>query len=175
MSGEDDSLLRALERRMSEASSRCEYEQAALYRDRAARFQGLRDEIALFRQALTELSFVYRVPSIPAGNERGYVIRRGRVVWSFSFDTEQPPRVGDGLRDPLVTSPPDYGDESAREEAFLVARWFRLKPEELARTTPLERFETGARKWGNVVCADVPPDGDAGDGDVEAMNRMAEA
>jgi len=150
LSGEDDSLLRSLKGRMDEAASRHEFEQAAMYRDRAARFEGLRDEIVLFRQALAGLSFVYRVPSIPTGDDRGYVIRRGRVASSFFF-TEQP-QLEERLRDALAEPAPDHVNDSAREEAFLVARWFRLKPEELARTIPFDLVGTGAWNRGSATC-----------------------
>jgi excinuclease ABC subunit C len=173
LSGEDDSLLLSLKGRMDEAASRHEFEQAAMYRDRAARFEGLRDEIVLFRQALAGLSFVYRVPSMPTGEDRGYVIHRGRVASSFSFATE-PGRLEDRVRDALAQPAPNHADDSAREEAFLVARWFRLRPDELARTSPFDPVEASARNRGSPSCTQEGPAGEAGGGFVEVTNRMAE-
>jgi excinuclease ABC subunit C len=174
LSGEDDSVLDALNRRMDEAAARHEFEQAAFYRDRAARLQGLRDEIVLFRQALAGLSFVYTVPSIPPGDERGYVIHRGRVVCSLSFAPDRPVRFEERLRNALAESPPEAMDDSAREEAFLVARWFRRKPEELARTIPFDLVGTGAWNRGNAVCTQARPAARADSGGCEVTNRMAE-
>jgi hypothetical protein len=158
---------------MDEAASRHEFEQAAMYRDRAERFEGLRDEIVLFRQALAGLSCVYRVPSIPTGDDRGYVIHRGRVVSSFSF-AAGPPSLEDRVRDAVAEPAPDHADDSAREEAFLVARWFRLRPDELARTTPFDGVGTRAWNRGSALCEDERLAVEAGGGSVEVTNRMAE-
>jgi excinuclease ABC subunit C len=152
LNGDDDSLLLALNWRMDEEASRHEFERAALYRDRVARFQGLRDEIVLFRQALANLSFVYRVPSTPPGDEHAYVIHRGRVVWSFSLSPSPPTQLAERLERALSEASSEAVDDSAREEAFLVARWFRLKPEELERTVPFDRVGTEEWHRGSSTC-----------------------
>jgi hypothetical protein len=174
LSGEDESLLQALRRRMEEAASHRQFEQAALYRDRAARFQGLRDEIVLFRESLAALSFVYRVPSHPTGEDRGYVIHRGRVVSSFSFAPETDRRLEELLREVLAEPAPDTTSDSGREEGFLVARWFRSRPEELTRTTPFDAFGTGAGVRGIAVRSQDPPVEEDGWRDLEVTDRMAE-
>jgi excinuclease ABC subunit C len=174
LSGGDDSLLHVLRRRMDEAADRHEFERAALYRDRAARFEDLRDEIVLFKQVLAGLSFVYRVPSIPPGDERGYVIHRGRVAWSFPIARGLPKQLEERLRNAVADSAPDDMDDSAREEAFLVARWFRWKPDELARTMPFELVGTGGWNRGIAVCPQERPGSGSQGGDDEVNNRMVQ-
>jgi hypothetical protein len=174
LSGEDESLLQGLRGRMEEAATLREFEQAAIYRDRAARFQGLRDEIVLFRESLGSLSFVYRVPSQPVGEDRGYVIHRGRVVSSFSFGAGTDQELVDLISGALTEPTPDPANDSAREEAFLLARWFRLRPDELARTIPLHVLGTRARIRGNGPCNQHPPLDKLGRRDVEVTDRMAE-
>ena len=174
LSGEDDTPLVALRQRMDEAASRHEFERAAHYRDRAARFQGLRDEIMLFKQALASLSFVYRLPSTPPGDERGYVIHRGRVVWSFSLSPDPTAQLEERLRSVLSESSAENMDDSAREEAFLVARWFRLKPEELTRTVRFDEVGTEAWQRGSAVCAPERSAQRTRRGELEVTNPLAE-
>jgi hypothetical protein len=126
------------------AAAEREYEFAAQLRDREEQLRRLRDEVVLFRDFLAGLSFVYRVPSVPPGADVAYVISGGVVLFSFPFPSTQESlgsvkaRVRVALSRPR--SPSDDLDAELREERFLVARWFRWKPEERQRGIPFERF-----------------------------------
>lgn len=154
LEGADDTPLEILSRRMGEAASRKEFERAALLRDREARLRALRDQVVRFRDILQRMSFIYRLPSEPPEPDRGYVILSGRVLFSFTFGPHPPADVATRLRaHSSGTNPADeMMDDEAREEIFLVTRWFRGRPEELTRTTPLP---TADGEPGGDACTEV--------------------
>ncbi len=143
--GLDDSVLSSLRQRMDEAVARREFEQAARFRDRSVRLEELRNEIVFFRRFLSDLSFLYRVPTTPEGADWGYVIVEGRVAFSFPLGPTPP----EGFEGNLAAHgrPAARGHhlgDGDREEIFLIARWFRWKPEERERTIPLDEI---ASRW----------------------------
>lgn len=156
LDGLDDAPLEALSRRMAQAAERQEFEQAALLRDRHDRLQSLRDRVLEFQEILRRTTFVYRLPSEPSGPDRGYVVVSGRVLFSFGFEPDAPPDLERRLRSRLDANDLTAGevDDETREEMFLVTRWFRARPEELARTTPLESV---LGKSGGHVCTESRP------------------
>lgn len=129
--------LRELEERMLQASARQEFEYAALLRDRLARFTRLRDDLLAFRGRLKGLSFLYRVPGWK-GDDRLYLVRGGRVLGSVARPRSAAARRAAARRIEGWLAEPDRGvgaltpEEGA--EILLVARWFRLRPEERRRT-----------------------------------------
>lgn len=139
LEGRNDAPLELLSKRMQDAAARKEFERAASLRDREARLRVLRDEVVRFRKFLREFCFVYRLPSEPSGPDRGYVIVGGRVLFSFPYGAEPSTDVASRLRKHLSETNPatEEMDDETREEIFLVTRWFRGRPGELARTTPL--------------------------------------
>ena len=144
LDGETDAPLDRLQDRMTEAAGAMDYELAARLRDRKERLRALRHEIVLFRDYLAGLSFLYRVPTEPDGSDQGYALSGGRVLCSFRFDCspDHLRAVRDHVRTALRQSrpTPDGMDAETREEIFLVARWFRWKPEERARSIPFQQF-----------------------------------
>lgn len=135
--------LRELERRMDRAAVELEFEYAALLRDRMERLEYLREQLVGFRGRVRGLTFVYRVPGFH-GNDRLYLIRRGRVLVDLPHPKGREARArvarevegafgGAGAHAWGVE-----GDGAA--EILLVARWFRLRPEELKRTMAPERW-----------------------------------
>jgi len=131
--------LEELEERMRQAAARHDFEYAALLRDRLERLRGFRDQLVAFRGRVENLTFVYRVPGF-RGDDRLYLIRKGRIQRSMVHPKSRRERhavaravdqvFGEGDDGPAALSP----EEAA--EILLVARWFRLHPEELERTTP---------------------------------------
>ena len=165
LEGGDEAPLRALEARMETSARRLEFEQAGRIRDRIQALERLRGEIAAFRSHLAGLTFVYRVPAAdgtgPRGEkadvrrrgaeadrgaleDRGYLIQEGRVRLTFPWpgDTRTEEAVRRISAEP--PTPPEALSPGGREELFLVARWFRDRPEEMARAMGFETFLDGA-------------------------------
>ncbi len=142
LEGRSDRLLAELEARMQEAANSAAFEVAARLRDRRERLGSLRNRITRTRSFLEELTFVYRTGT----PERHHLVRGGMILATF---TPPPPgdRVGHRrLREEVETRlagrpphPVELEDE-AREELFLVARWFRENPGEVEQTTPVAAY-----------------------------------
>lgn len=150
LEGRADGPLADLERRMTEASGRMDFEYAGILRDRLERLTRFRDELVAFRGAVEGLTFLYRVPGF-GGDDRLYLIRRGRIRKEMLHPKSRRARervaraidrvYGETEPGPSALSPQDAA------EILLVARWFRLKPKERKRTMPpqawLERKRPG--------------------------------
>jgi excinuclease ABC subunit C len=143
LEGRTEAPLERIRARMHRASGELGFEVAAGLRNRESRLRLLRDRVVEARRLLKELSFVYRVPPARAGGAvRIYLIREGRV--RLSLDEPEPGDRGSivralgGLRsaarEPRI--PPERLPGGEREELFLVSRWFRTRPAELARGIP---------------------------------------
>jgi excinuclease ABC subunit C len=137
LDGDADEPLRWLSSRMTEASERWNFEYAAQLRDRMQRLEMLRDEFARLREALDRLSFLYTVPGHD-GDSRIYLIRRGTVRACLAS-----PRTAAQRRKLSALVLEHYGPPEASgalvakhqvDEILLLARWFRLHPEELEHT-----------------------------------------
>jgi excinuclease ABC subunit C len=152
LEGRSDAPLERLDARMAEAAGRLAFEGAARTRDRRERLERLRDGILSTRRELERLTFVYRTGE----PERHHLVVEGRVLLSFEppgpGDPEGSAILGKRLQDLLGTAvaTPRIRDPAAREERFLVMRWFRANPGERDRTDPVEgylgRLETAARE-----------------------------
>ena len=134
--GEADAPLDVLRSRMQVAVDRLNFEHAAVLRDRIARLEALRDELVAARSAIETLSFVYAVRG-QADDDRVYVVRSGRVLAEYpaprSCDEHAAlERRARRLLEDGATAMFDYGAAEACE-VLMVARWFRRRPEELAR------------------------------------------
>ncbi len=151
LAGESDEPVRLIRTRMESAARAREFERAARLRDRAQRLEELQERVVEFRHYLERLSFIYHVPGQGPGEDRDYLIVEGRVRHTFR-DREGPDQ---GLQEPalrrirgIMQEPPIHPwslSATQREELFLVIRWFRRHPEELARTHPLESSLIDAR------------------------------
>jgi excinuclease ABC subunit C len=129
--------LREIEARMADASRRMDFEYAALLRDRLERLGRFRDELTGFRGTVEDLSFVYRVPG-HHGDDRVYLIRKGRIRRDLPLPKGRAARARVAAAVEEVYDTPDHGPSAlSSEEAaeiLLVARWFKLNPEERHRT-----------------------------------------
>lgn len=137
--------LRLLHEEMERAAERLEYEYAALIRDRLNRLESLQQELVAFKGRVEGLSFVYRVRGFK-GDDRLYLIRKGMVEEEIPHPrgrekraraTRKVEKVYSGPQ-PLL-QPGSLTQEKA-SEILLVARWFRLRERELARTLSPERW-----------------------------------
>ncbi len=141
LEGKSGGPLGEIEARMAEAARRMDFEYAALLRDRLERLMRFRDELTAFRGTVEDLTFVYRVPG-HHGDDRVYLIRKGRIRRELPLPKgkRQRARVAEAVEE--VYGEPDTGpaaltaDEAA--EILLVARWFRLNPDERGRTVDPE-------------------------------------
>jgi excinuclease ABC subunit C len=139
LDGDADEPLKWLAVRMAEASERWNFEYAAQLRDRARRLEMLRDEFVRLREALDNLSFIYPVVGHD-GVEHLYLVRRGTVRASLPSPQSAVERRQLGRVVQQHFGQPEPGGALVAkhqvDEILLVARWFRLHPEELERTMP---------------------------------------
>lgn len=146
LEGRSRKPLRRLRERMQEAVADLDFEYAALLRDRLERLEAFRDEIAAFRGQVESLSFVYRVPGF-RGADRVYVVRHGQILARAPHPKSRRARLKVARLVEEVFDEPDRGpgglSSDSAAEILLVARWFRLRPEELRRTwSPGEWLKT---------------------------------
>lgn len=145
LDGGDYEPILALTDRMNAAAERLEYELAARLRERIDLLHRLAESLAHARGALDRLSFVYRAPAAEGG-ETAYVIRRARVVGQFTLSGHGSTRrrAERRMRETVRRLWAESGratrriDGPSAGELLVVSGWFRRKPEELERTTPLE-------------------------------------
>jgi excinuclease ABC subunit C len=136
LDGDADIPLTILRHRMDVAADRLHFEYAAELRDRMQRLEEARAELVSLRGFIESLSFVYEVQG-HSGDDRVYVVKRG------SIRQEAPAPAGEEERAALSEQASALlrrNETYARvvptqaAEILLLARWFRLRPEELRRT-----------------------------------------
>lgn len=136
--------LTRLHESMMRAARRLDFEYAAIQRDRMERIRFFQQDLSAYRGELEALRFVYPVEG-HNGARRLYLIRGGRIVDSLPFPRTASTRARVAHRVGEVFSGPSRGPAGLTPyqaaEILLVARWFRLKPEERARALPPERWE----------------------------------
>ena len=137
LEGRAEAPLASLERQMSDAAARMDFEYAALLRDRLDRLRTFHDDLVAFRGRVEDLTFVYRVPGFK-GDDRIYLIRRGRIRKEMRLPKGRKARASVARAIEKVYGETDPGpaglDPQDAAEILLVARWFRLNPEERRRT-----------------------------------------
>jgi excinuclease ABC subunit C len=137
LDGTDDGPIHTLRHDMEAASERLEFERAAHLRDKLHRLESLKEQFIRFRFAVETLSFVYPVAG-HEGDDRVYVIRRGRV----RAESPAPRTVRERAR--LRRTVAEIFDRAEHkgaqiptheiDELLLLSSWFRRFPAELART-----------------------------------------
>jgi excinuclease ABC subunit C len=139
LEGAHESPLAPLRAQMEASSDALEFERAAQMRDRILRLEALRDQFARLRFALESLSFVYTVPG-EQGDDRAYVVRRGRVRAEFPAPRTAAERRAMEAQVRAILAPTERAPRTVPghevDEVLLVAAWFRLRPAELERTAP---------------------------------------
>jgi excinuclease ABC subunit C len=137
LEGRGRAPLGILSERMAEAAARRDFEYAALVRDRLERLRRFQEELTGFRGEVDALTFVYQVPG-HRGDDRVHLIRGGRLRETLPHPKTRAARERVARRVDAVFGAfePGPGGLSPHEaaEILLVARWFRLRPDELGRT-----------------------------------------
>lgn len=137
LEGTDDAPMDQLRTDMVGASDRLDFERAASLRDKLQRLEALRMAFSRLRFAVEELTFAYPVPG-HAGEDRVYVVRRGRVVaeHAVSLDGAPPEQLATLARSVFDVAGTRGTAIPAHEvdELLLLSSWFRQHPAELART-----------------------------------------
>jgi excinuclease ABC subunit C len=148
LDGTDDGPIDTLRQDMEAAAERLEFERAANLRDKLHRLESLKEQFIRFRFAVETLSFVYPVSGYD-GDDRVYVIRRGRV--RAELPTPQTVRERAALRRSVAEVFERAEHKGAQiptheiDELLLLSSWFRRFPSELARTTAPADFGKPAR------------------------------
>ncbi|MEO5510378.1 MAG: UvrB/UvrC motif-containing protein [Longimicrobiales bacterium] len=137
LEGDADMPLTILRRRMQSAVDRMQFEYAAELRDRMFRLDEARHQLVALRGVIESLTFLYR-PTSYGNGERVYIVRRGSII------AERPAPVNEqeeeALREEARTmlTKKLYATAAVQPtqvaEILLLARWFRLRPDELGRT-----------------------------------------
>ncbi|WP_426754589.1 UvrB/UvrC motif-containing protein [Myxococcus sp. Y35] len=134
LEGTSDTPLTLLRERMALAARRLQFEYAAELRDRAERLEQMRGWVVELSRMLKRLTFVYPVPG-HGGEDRVYVVRRGsvRAELPAPVTPEQHRALEATAREIFERPEPETLGFRAHEaqEVMLIARWFRLHPEEL--------------------------------------------
>jgi excinuclease ABC subunit C len=137
LDGADDGPMDALRGEMEAASEQLEFERAALLRDKLQRLESLREQFIRFRFAVETLSFVYPVAG-HEGDDRVYLIRRGRVRGEVNMPRSEPERIRllEMVEDVFSPAERDSAQVPSHEidELLLLSSWFRRFPGELARS-----------------------------------------
>ncbi len=143
LDGADDGPMNTLREEMMLASERLEFERAASLRDKIGRLEGLRAQFIKFRFAVETLSFVYTVPGYE-GDDRLYLIRRGRVRGEYAMPRSEPDRVRllEMVEDVFNPAERDTAQVPSHEidELLLLSSWFRRFPAELGRSRAARTF-----------------------------------
>jgi excinuclease ABC subunit C len=137
LEGDVDLPLRMLGERMRTAAERMQFEYAAQLRDRAVRLADARSELLALRGTIEALSFLYQVPGW-GGDDRVYLVRRGSIRAERPAPRTPQERAALLREAKRLFARPEYRAASVHAgqvaEILLVARWFRLRSEELDRT-----------------------------------------
>jgi excinuclease ABC subunit C len=152
--GTQDAPLASLRNAMTMSSERLEFERAAVLRDRLARLESLREQLASLRYSVESLSFVYIVPGV-FNNDRAYVVRRGCVRADLPAPRTRAERsaLAEHARH-LLEEPPRGGAQIPAhevDELMLVSSWFRKYPHEFARTSALDQVGRRSARPRNEV------------------------
>jgi excinuclease ABC subunit C len=147
LNGESDRPLVILRERMAMAARRLQFEYAAELRDRAERLENVQAWIVELGRTLRRLSLVYTSRGHD-GEDWTYVLRRGRIRAEVPAPrtAEEHAALDARVRDIFSLPEPEAIGLHAREaqEVMLIAKWFRLHPEELEATEPIPGLAGGA-------------------------------
>jgi excinuclease ABC subunit C len=136
LDGDLDVPLAILRTRMDAAAERLQFEYAAVLRDRAAALESARAELVELRRSIESLTFVYDVRGF-AGEDRLYVIRRGSIRAELPLKSAEDRKGAEQIAQRIFArAERSLGSVRPNHaaEALLLARWFRLRPEELENT-----------------------------------------
>jgi excinuclease ABC subunit C len=143
LEGVHDAPVETLRLAMEASSERLEFERAAQLRDKMLRLESLREQFERLRFAVESLSFVYTVPG-HGGDDRAYVIRRGRIRAELPAPQTAEERNALTGRAAELFAPAELRSATVPahevDELMLLSSWFRKFPAELERTVPAAEF-----------------------------------
>jgi excinuclease ABC subunit C len=134
LEGNADRPLAVLRARMERASAAMNYEYAAILRDRIARLQMARDELVALRGIMESLSFVYEPDAWAGAPQHVYLVHRGWVheEWPSPRTAAERQRIVERAEALFRRRHATAAVQSVQAaEILLLARWFRLRPDEL--------------------------------------------
>lgn len=142
LEGDAERPLEILRARMQDAADRMQFEYAAQLRDRAVRLQTIKDEMVALRGAIEGLTFLYAVPG-HQGDDRLYLLKRGTVRAELPMPYSESERSAAAARAKAIyeSLEPENGEVQPSQvaEVLLIARWFRLHPEQRELALPIDR------------------------------------
>jgi len=163
LDGGDDAPMEALRAEMQSASEQMAFERAGLLRDKLQRLEGLREQFIRFRFAIETLSFIYTVPG-HEGDDRVYLIRRGRVRGEFGMPRSEQERMRllEMVESVFNPSERDTAQVPSHEvdELLLLSSWFRRFPSELTRSSAARTYASTPPAFAHDPASD-PLFGDA--------------
>ena len=136
LEGRSDGPVQMLTARMQEAADRLAFEEAGIWRNRLALVQWLHDRVRHFHANVDRLTFRYHARTVDGG-EWIYLVRRGTVRGECAAPDS--PADRDALSALIARvykgADPDGRDIPTHDldEFYLVASWFRRRPDERAR------------------------------------------
>lgn len=147
LDGKSDAPIVALTNAMQSASSKMEFERAAVIRDRLARVRWLYDRVQHFHANMDRLTFQYQVTGAD-GQQWMYLIRRGTVRAEVLAPANPTAHAElQSLAERIFTGPDPTGADIPihdLDEFYLVASYFRRRPSERQATTPPSTLRAGA-------------------------------
>lgn len=142
LEGRSDAPVASLTRAMLDASMAMAFERAGVLRDRLERVQWLHQRVQHFHANMDRLTFRYVAKAVD-DREWVYLVRRGTVRAEVPApQTPEQQRDLDTLAQRIFDGPDPSGADIPLhdlDEFYLVASWFRRRPDERARTAPHTR------------------------------------
>jgi excinuclease ABC subunit C len=138
LEGHHEAPIEMLRAQMLASSDSLDFERAASLRDKLERLVSLQDQFGRIRFALESLTFAYAPPAVH-GEERTYIVRRGRVRAEIASPRTAAEHRSLETRVTELLRSADHATVPGHEvdEVLLLAGWFRKHPQELDRTRPL--------------------------------------
>ena len=137
LDGQSDAPVRSLEMAMHHAAEQLAFEHAAVIRDRLALVSWLHERVQNFHANVDRLTFRYHAVG-PGEQEWVYLVRRGTVRAELPAPKTREERVAfRELAAKVFQGPDPLGADIPThdlDEFYLVASWFRRRPNEKART-----------------------------------------
>jgi excinuclease ABC subunit C len=128
---------------MTKAAANARFELAARWRERFEQLEWLLAATSRARSALDLLTFVYRDTGV-RGDDRAYLVRQGLVRTSYPWPETPIEREAFAavVAEEAARPQPIPGalPLDSVDEILLIHSWFRVHPEALRRTTPLEKW-----------------------------------
>lgn len=137
LEGHNDGPVQLLSEAMQHAASELAFEKAGVIRDRLALVQWLHERVQHFRANVDRLTFRYHATG-PDGSEWIYLVRRGTVRAELRVpETPEEKHAYKALVKRIFQDADPAGADIPThdlDEFYLVASWFRRRPDEKKRT-----------------------------------------